>query len=86
MISDCAVEAAAKALWANARIDPWEEARDYLAAEFRHNARLALEAAEPDMLRPAKEDAWTEGCENGLSYNPGYDEEALAANPYRTTK
>jgi hypothetical protein len=41
--------------------------------------RHILEAAAPHLLR----EAWEAGCLEGLSYNPGYDDEALAQNPYR---
>jgi len=40
--------------------------------------RAALEAAAPLMLAGA----WRDGCAEGLSWNPGYDDEAQAENPY----
>lgn len=50
MIPAQAVEAAAKALWRRGRVDPWEDARDYITAEFREDALIALEAAAPYIL------------------------------------
>jgi hypothetical protein len=39
----------------------------------------AIAAAAPHMLAGA----WDEGCEEGLSYNPGFGGAALDENPYR---
>lgn len=39
---------------------------------------LAWEAPAPD---PAQ--VWEDGCREGLSTNPGWDEQTLARNPYR---
>jgi hypothetical protein len=52
-----AVEAAAKALWRRGRVDPWEDARDYITAEFREDALIALEAAAPYIRSQALLDA-----------------------------
>jgi hypothetical protein len=71
-----AVEAAAKALWRRGRVDPWEGARDYITAEFREDALIALEAAAPYMLAVA----WEEGRLVGRAEEQsGFDTEM---NPY----
>lgn len=55
MIPAEAVEAAAKAIWNNARIEPWEDAHWYLTEEYRNDARIALEAAAPHIRAQALE-------------------------------
>jgi hypothetical protein len=72
VIPDKAIDAA---LLAMRGLNFW----DYTDTDY---IRAMLEAAAPYMLH----DAWEAGCNEGLSWNPGYDDEARAANPYRTTK
>ena len=55
---------------------------DCLDPDWRGKCVKAVEAAAP-CLQVA---AWHEGCKAGLSTNPGWEDEAIARNPYRTTK
>lgn len=91
-IPDEAVEAAARWLWERDSNDivqgptpTWDKASDLpmwrsSRDDYRQEARELLESTAPHLLA----DAWEAGCQEGLSYNPGYDEEALAQNPYRS--
>lgn len=55
---------------------------DCLDPGWRGKCVKAVEAAAP-YLQAA---AWYEGCRKGLSTNPGWEDDALARNPYKDTK
>jgi hypothetical protein len=64
------------------------EARNRVQQEALQQARAALEAAAPyvwsiDAQRAIFAAAWESGCKEGLRTNPGWEDNALASNPYR---
>lgn len=80
MISDEAVEAAAKVLYADKISNHAGDNAPQIIDACEKVARKVLEAAAPHMLA----DAWDEGCSEGLLVNNGWEEGALEANPYRS--
>lgn len=76
MISDEAVEAAAKALFEES-VTPWRMAAKEERVIFRRRARAALEAAAPHLMA----ESWDQGYDEGLSAGRGSRSDA---NPYRS--
>jgi len=90
MISDEAVEAAARTLLAlSTHGFPWGDLIPEAQARYKAEARAALEAAAPYMLAPAKAEGWRVGYEQGWkdggdSERTGEDYGPHRTNPYRS--
>lgn len=78
VVPDEAVEAAARVVLQYIDLQLLEHDRERKIPN--EAARAILEAAAPYMLA----DVWEAGCRKGLSVNPGWEEQALASNPYRS--
>jgi hypothetical protein len=88
-IPDEAVEAAMKhfpPLYTSVVLAALEAAAPILLSHEREETRLAhLDAmVNRETNRAELAQAWDEGCEEGMSWNPGHYDEAIAANPYRS--
>lgn len=80
-ISDEAVEAGARAVYAHLRLEcpkPWDELKPIWRANYRKEARAVLAAAAPHMLA----EAWDEGNIAGMFDLPS--ENHATNNPYRS--
>jgi hypothetical protein len=71
MIPDEAVEAAAKAVWWESEGRPWGHANDEMRAPYLREAKTALEAAAPHLMRAAWDEGWeAHGDWGGPTPNP----------------
>lgn len=63
----------------------FEAAAPHMLSHEREETRLAhLDAmVNRETKRAELAQVWDEGCEEGMSWNPGHYDEAIATNPYR---
>lgn len=89
MIPDQAI-AAGLAAWGQyaVGVSPKRQMANILEAAAPY--MLSLSAAEieavGDMVKAAKAEGWEEGCRKGLGTNPGWEDETLARNPYKSSE